>query len=90
MRASPSRCVDRDTGQPFPRDGARAIIPDGSALSYRIAATGSVSGQLVLIDRKQGRTIADGQLSSEYTLLCSERVRLKQNRHPAHRRHACG
>lgn len=61
--------VDRDTGQPFPRDGARAIIPDGSALSYRIAATGSVSGQLVLIDRKQGRTIADGQLSSEYTLL---------------------
>jgi secreted trypsin-like serine protease len=61
--------VDRDTGQPFPIDGARAIIPDGRTLSYRISATGGVSGQLVLIDRKQGRATADGQLSSEYTLL---------------------
>jgi secreted trypsin-like serine protease len=61
--------VDRDTGQPFPRTGTQAIIPDGRTLSYRISAAGGVSGQLVLIDRKQGRTVADGQLSSEYTLV---------------------
>lgn len=61
--------VDRDTGQAFPRTGDQAIIPDGRSLAYRITATDGVSGQLVLIDRKQGRTVADGQLSSEYTLI---------------------
>jgi secreted trypsin-like serine protease len=61
--------VDRDTGEPFPRNGDQAIIPDGRSISYRVSAASGVSGQLVLIDRKQGRSVADGQLSSEYTLI---------------------
>ena len=61
--------VDRDTGQPFPSAAGRAIVPAGRTLSYRITSTAGVSGQLVLIDRKQGRSVAGGQLASEYALI---------------------
>lgn len=61
--------VDRETGEAFVRDAGRVIVPAGRSVAYRVSSTGGVSGQLVLIDRKQGRTIADGQLSSEYVLM---------------------
>lgn len=61
--------VDRETGEAFASDAGRIIVPEGRSVAYRVSSTGGVSGQLVLVDRKQGRTTADGQLSSEYVLM---------------------
>lgn len=61
--------VDRDTGDPFPIAAGRVIVPEGRRVTYRVSANGGVTGQLVLVDRKAGRSLADGQLSSEYVLL---------------------
>ncbi|MEZ6030751.1 MAG: serine protease [Hyphomonadaceae bacterium] len=58
--------IDRETGAAFPMANGKAVVPEGRSVAYRVASTGGATGQLVLIDRRAGRSVADGQLSSEY------------------------
>lgn len=62
--------IDRDTNAPFALDtDGRAVVPEGAYVSYRVATAGDMSGQVVLVDRREARAAADGQLRREYVLL---------------------
>jgi secreted trypsin-like serine protease len=61
--------VNRATLKPFPVEGGRMIVRAGEEVVYKVVAGDPASGQLLLIDRREGRTGAEGQLSREYVVL---------------------
>ncbi len=61
--------LNRDTNQPFPMENGKAIVTEGQSVVYQVTADAGLSGQLLLIDRKDKRAVAGGQLSQEYVLM---------------------
>jgi hypothetical protein len=61
--------IERSTSKPFPVEGGRMVVKAGQEIVYKITAAEPAEGQLLLVDRRQARTAADGQLSREYVVL---------------------
>ena len=61
--------IERSTSTPFPVEGGRMVVKAGQEIVYKITAAEPAEGQLLLVDRRQARTAADGQLSREYVVL---------------------
>lgn len=53
----------------YPLENGRWVIPDGARVIYRVSVEAPLEGQLLLLDRVQGRTAANGQLRREYAPL---------------------
>lgn len=61
--------LDLATMQPFPSEGGRLVVAQGRAVVYRASVETELTGQLLLVDRRQARTTASGELSREYALI---------------------
>lgn len=61
--------LDQATMKPFAIENGHAVIPVGHSVVYRASVDAGLSGQLLLVDRRQARSTASGQLSREYALI---------------------